>query len=545
MRGFLAIASRDLRAELSSYRLQKGRLVAAAIASVILLALALAERRTGGFSVSRLLATVPLGGMVPLCLVVIGLSRASTLLSVERREGTLPLLLLTRVSGWEIVGGKLAQALVMEATVFLAALPALLLPLVAVGLRGQEIWLVLLGCCNVLFFALALGLLASIFGDGRRMMGWCLLLFLPWTAGATPLAALLPSGRLRDLVVGLQWLNPCEALAHARTAAGGISSGAYWEPLLVSHALGWCFLLAAGLLLPRVCRWQAGTVPALGGWKTRWWQQVARRPLNGPARTRLLSRNPVLWLCAREQWPTVQLWLLLVVPGLGWGWLAWVAWAVKGLNLTIVLAIAAAVTWGVSLLFVVPGEAARQLVEDRHSGAMELLLCTPLGVRRILRGQWLSLSRRYLVPVSAVLLTSAGLMLAGYVTYGFGGMLDTEDRGLWLFSWAAGIVLVPVCLAALCWVTMSRALWARTTGEAVGMASLQVLGMPSLALWATYSAILWAGWPIDWWKAALLLTGAFVLAPGFLSWRARRLLLDGLRQATAHRYSRVKPSFWN
>ena len=47
-------------------------------------------------------------------------------------------------------------------------------------------------------------------------------------------------------------------------------------------------------------------------------------------------------------------------------------------------------------------EASRQLGTDRHNGALELLLCTPLDVPTILRGQWLAIVRQFAGPVCVV-----------------------------------------------------------------------------------------------------------------------------------------------
>ena len=148
--------------------------------------------------------------------------------------------------------------------------------------------------------------------------------------------------------------------------------------------------------------------------------------------------------------PAVQVWLLLAVPTLGWGWLTWIAWVVRGLNITVVLVIAAAVSWLVSLLAIIPREASRRLVDDRVTGALEVVLCTSLGTKALLQGQWLSLARRYSLPVLAVMAAGAALMGSGYATFGFGGMLDPEDRALWLIAWLSGIVLLPLWLTALC-----------------------------------------------------------------------------------------------
>jgi hypothetical protein len=112
---FFPIFARELRSERESHRLRKQRLVAGLIAGAILVVLIFAERWVGGISLRRLISVIPIAiaGVGPFMLLVIGLSRAGNLLSVERREGTLPLLLLTRMTGHDIVLGKLLQALLV------------------------------------------------------------------------------------------------------------------------------------------------------------------------------------------------------------------------------------------------------------------------------------------------------------------------------------------------------------------------------------------------------------------------------------------------
>ena len=139
-----------------------------------LLLAAIAERwTTGGLNFSKLMKMAPLASLGPFVLFIIGLNRAVHLLAVERREGTLPLLLLTHLNGYDIVLGKLLQALAMELTLLLATVPALLLPLLASGYKANELTLILLGWLNVLFFALALGLLISAYADGSKVTVGC------------------------------------------------------------------------------------------------------------------------------------------------------------------------------------------------------------------------------------------------------------------------------------------------------------------------------------------------------------------------------------
>ena len=511
--------------------------MAALIAGVTLMVALAAERWADGFSVTRLMRVVPFAALGPVALCILGLNRGANLLSAERREGTLPLLILTRLTGYDIVAGKLLQALLAELSLLLAITPALVMPLLMAGYRWSELVLVMIGSLNVLFFGLALGILASLFINGSKTASCCLLLFSPVLVYATPLGFLIPRGALRECLAAVQYLNPCAPLMHVGSAAGGIRPTAYWIPLLTSHATGWCFCVLAGFSLPRSCRWTAGASTG-AGW-TRWlnWRSALARALGSPGRQRLLDRNPVLWLAGRDPWPTVQMWLLLIVPSLLWAWLIWLAWAVRGINITIVLVVAAAVTWLVSFVAAVPREACRRLVEDRSSGALELLLCTPLNPEEILRGEWLSLRRRYLLPFSLITALSIAFMTIGYLTFGFGGMLDPEDRGVWLFAWAAGIGLLPCMLAGLCWVSMRRAMLARNAGEASGIALLQVLGVPAFCLWFLYMASLWAQADLDWRWIALLFVAAFGITPLGCAWYARALILAKLRLAAANRYT--------
>ncbi len=533
---FLPMAARHLRAELRSHRLHKGRLMTGLIMSIACVAVTVTDRWFGGPNWGQLMLVGCLGWIVPYALLFIGLSRASGLLSAERQEGLLPLLLITHLTGWDLLLGKLLQAMVIEATLLLATAPALVLPMLVLGFNPKELTLIILGCANVLFFALALGLLGSVFSDGPKAAAFCALLFMPLLAYSTPIAFLLPGGRSAEWVNALQLLNPCAALAHVQIAAAGIVLRPFWGTLLASHLAAWCFLGLGGWLLRPACRWQigrnAGPSRWTGGWN--WVHPFHSRPL--ALRTRLLDRNPFLWLTSRQTWPTLQVWLILALPGLCWSWLAWVIWA-RGINVTVVLSVATGVCWSITLLAVIPREASRQLVQDRLSGALELLLCTPLTEKAILRGQWLCLRRRYLLPLLSVIFCSIVLTWTGYATFGFGGMLDPGDRPGWLLSWLAGICLLPCWLVTLSWMAMRRALVARTPGEASAIALVHGLVLPAFALWVVHWFNVWMDWTPGLLGTTFLFGAGFVATPLLCAWYARRVLLAGLRRVAAERFS--------
>ncbi len=531
----LPVLARDLLSKRHHRRLRKERITVGTVSGLAVIVLASAERWADHFSIAAFVRAAPIASIGPLLLVCVGITLGSRLLAAERREGTLPLLLLTRLSGHDILMGKLLGAMAVQVDAFLAAVPALVLPMAIAGFGLEESCLMALGCANALFFGLCFGMLAAVFLDEEKAVSGCILMILPAMALATPVGALLPVGGLREWVGGFQCVNPLEAMAHVPAVVGGLRATAYWHPLLGSHMVAWAMLGFAGIVLPRVCRWQAGKSART---TKQGWAFMSARSSSVSFRTRLLDLNPFLWLSIRYRWASIQIWLYVCLAALLWGWLGWLSWARQGFNILVVLAGGLAATWLATLAVAVPAEAARRLVEDRQSGALELLLCTPVSVREIVKGQWLTLRRRYLTPWGLVTLLSLALMISGLATDGFGGMLDPEDRGFWVAAWLSGIVLAPLTLIALCWVSLRRTLFARNIGEASGIALLQVTGIPLFALAGasmTFHSLF--GWCPQWLENAGFWILGYVAWLLFCVWRSRRIIFRDLRLAATQRYS--------
>jgi len=112
-------------------------------------------------------------------------------LSEEKREGTLGLLFLTDLKGYDVVLGKLAATSVSAFYGLLAALPVLAVPLLLGGITNAEFWRVALVLVNTFLLSLAIGIFGSALSrDARRAMAanlaWGLLLMavLPAVAAA-------------------------------------------------------------------------------------------------------------------------------------------------------------------------------------------------------------------------------------------------------------------------------------------------------------------------------------------------------------------------
>ena len=93
-------------------------------------------------------------------------------LSRERREGTLGLLFLTDLGGWDVVLGKLAAAAWNAGYCLLGVLPVLALPVLLGGVTLGQVGLLAVALLNALFVGLAAGMFTSSFcRDARQAAG--------------------------------------------------------------------------------------------------------------------------------------------------------------------------------------------------------------------------------------------------------------------------------------------------------------------------------------------------------------------------------------
>jgi ABC-type Na+ efflux pump permease subunit len=161
-------------------------------------------------------------------------------------------------------------------------------------------------------------------------------------------------------------------------------------------------------------------------------------------------------------------------------------------------------------------EAPSQFHEDRRSGAMELLLTTPLTAQEIVSGRLAALWRRWRFAVGAVLAADV-LQLALGVAKGQGNSADE-----WIWFWVARMTFLVADAWAFAW--MGMWLGASTTGHrttapllglvlgipwlcfllylllvaTIGSALFQALGEVGNILFAlvggTLNSVLWAEW---------------------------------------------------
>ncbi len=471
--------------------------------------------------------------------------------SVEKREGTLGLLFLTDLRSHEIVLGKFVAHALAALYCQLALVPILGLSLLMGGIAMVDCVRMAAVLLVVTFTSLSLGLLASILTrEVQRAVGLNTLLSLAvWGGGfmVYGLLLLLHIWRIGgDVPDGwndwLLSLNPFTAFIASRSVLPGMSQNSgYFLSLGFSGGCGIVALVLATLWLPR--SWQdRGTRSAR--WGLSAWLQRLRFPRPGMAdqfRGRLLDVNPVLWLSARHWIRGWLVWGTLIgvfVSFVGLGWevsrgddtggpmVAFLVWSALVIHLLLK-------SW-------MANEAPRQFLEDRATGAMELLLTTSLTDREILEGRWRALRRQFLGPMGAALVLDAILLLVV-------AAIEPEDFGYSLAVALLSMVFLVLDLWAIGWL----GLWTGVSGggrTAASSVMVRIVALPmvvwiplmamgatggggggrfmAFALWACVgilNSVVWGAW------SRAQLEGRFremairrpVTRPGVLGWFSR------------------------
>ncbi len=436
-------------------------------------------------------------------------------ISRERRDGTLGLLLLTRVRGFEVLLGKLVSSGLASALGLAALLPVLMLPVLAGGVTGGEAIRKGLALFDTLFLALCAGLWASARSAER------------FRTART--ATLLVVG-LVLLPLGLGWVfrgshlelvSPLEAVLRADVAYR-FSSRPFWLCLGLVQVMGWLLMFGAMACL-RGGRWREEEAPmpvrVAGEWtgvetstaedageSVSADESFGARPRTCPWCGR--SNGSAAKHCAEcgtdlrprpvprpqpytpSTAPTPLHWLLRRRGGL-----APVLWLAAGLSVVNPLFIGIAGNWsglGLSLLGIyralglaslaITGSlfawaASRFFVEARRTRELELLVTTPVGAEALLTTQWDILKRAAIGPV---LLTIAPMALQGLLVFGPLYLRPDLSRLPYAASlWLSALTTV-LRIGALCWVGLWLGLRAGTQARAILWTLLLVDAPPYL-----------------------------------------------------------------
>jgi ABC-type transport system involved in multi-copper enzyme maturation permease subunit len=382
-----------------------------------------------------------------MAMVLAGPVLTSTAISAERLHNTLGVLLMTPISAWQIVAGKLFSRVLIALTLIGLSLPVLAVVRLMGGVEIAQMLAVLALCVATLLFTASVGLLFSILL--RRAYAVILLsyalFFLVWgiipTLAFWGIALLSSSTGAGPNLGALQWavklisqFNPFTAMMQAvfGQSAGGVLALAPWKwSAIWQLVLAMITLIVCARLVRRVAA-REGETPAAQRIQILP-PQFNQRPDAPEAagagalpaatstskkhRRRDVSDNPVLW---RE----------LGRPLLSRPWQRW-------LSLILLTGIL-----GVSYILIAVGEqldepyvqlpfawifcmimtaltcvlSATAIAQEKESDTWTLLLATAVTPRQIIAGKVLGLLRRLAWPAALIAAHLLLFTLTGAIT---------------------------------------------------------------------------------------------------------------------------------
>jgi ABC-type Na+ efflux pump permease subunit len=492
-------------------------------------------------TVAMTLFGVLTGGAV-LYAMLSGVRATADCMSEEKREGTLGLLFLTDLRGYDVVLGKLVASSVNAFYGMLAILPMLGIPLLMGGITAGEFARMVLLAVNSLLWSLALGIWVSTNSRSAQRAGLATLsLLLIVAAGLPALGAILAAlGRVPRVEAIFLLPSPGFGYYLAFDAPFKTQPNLYWICQTCLAVMSGVALVLASLRAPY--SWQDRPVGTRAlQWREQWRQwgfgdTTERRGF----RQRLLDRNPFFWLASRARLKPALVWGMLGLLACIWTW-GLAKYRHDWLNETMYVGTALVLNFLLRAWFA--AEAARQLAEDRKAGTLELLLSTPLSVREILHGQWLALQRQFLWPVALVLAVECLFMFA------ISSEATLQDsRADWAAFWICLMVMLAADLVAIYWIGMWQALTARNPARAASNTVAIVFVLPWGLIALTMLVVVMGpfggsstddGWKLFlgmWFVSGILVDLLFAL-------KARSNLIDRFRLTAQQRYA-LRPGFW-
>ena len=350
---------------------------------------------------------------------VAGFSLTCDSISQEKRDATLGLLFLTDLKGYDIVLGKLSVAVMRGLYALIATFPVLALPLMMGGTNLIELARTTGTLLIALLFSMAMGLAVSSLmrrsWGSLGVSGFVVLVF----AMVLPAFSLIVRSYFRAPQVA-HWIelpSPSYAMHMSFRNAIGLTGNDFGYSLTILLLLSVAGVLTATITTPYVWkdRPPARRLAAFLGFFRR--LKFGSDEFRVRLRRRMLESNPIFWLSRRERVSSGMLLLLLFLMGALASWVGRQNWNVIGPGANDVfprLAWFACAAMAHSLIMLrLAVIAAERFGDDRRSGALELILSTPMSIKTILSGHWMGLRRAFAGP--ALLAFGFQAMALGYL----------------------------------------------------------------------------------------------------------------------------------
>jgi len=416
------------------------------------------------------------------CLVA-GIFLTADCLSEEKREGTLGLLFLTELKGYDVVFGKLVATSLHSIYGLLAVLPLLALPLLMGGITSGEFWRVTSVLLLTLYLTLSIGMLVSAFSRETRQAMLATLLIIITLSGLLPLCwwiqtVCFPSSHWDFLL----WPSPAYLYIHAFDYFLWRANGAeFWCSFVTIFILASSALLTACFYLPQIWHEKAESSEPRAN------QNWRRHFRFGSTAMRLANRwrleyNPFYWLSSRDRFPSLAAKTIVGLLFLIWIGCYAGCYSPSSRTKDTCFGIVMFLGYGIHqvLKALIAIEASRRLSEDRQSGALELLLVTPLSISKILSGQRRALRETFRWPIiiAALLNLCMFLLITGKNPLRMNG----DDRVVFCEMYIGGAIMLVLDAFALSWVGMAMAMKKRGHHRAIYATFARVMLPPWLAI---------------------------------------------------------------
>ena len=369
------------------------------------------------------------------CLLA-GLWTTSDTLTREKTDGTLGLLFLTDLRGYDVVLGKMITASLKSFYGVLAVLPVLALPLLMGGVTNDQFWRTAGALLNILIFSLSMGMFFSALSwSSGRAVFWTF--FSLFSVTMLPLIHLWLGGTAS----ALNFVSPGFAMANASapvigTPAAGFSG--HWAWLGSGLAVSGMLLVLASWTISH--RWRETKLrpqtPSLGE-RT----DGDRLQSSAERQSAILDANPAGWLVWRvRSFRTSRRLLMALMITIGLVLPGFVVLAGAGIDdLWIFMG---SLVWVGS--FWIRLEVARHAVTTIHeakaSGALEQILVTPVDEKEFRRGHFAAMVRFWMWPV--ILLASLPIVAALFSMFMEGWIFDDALFGVSIMGLMSGLIAV-------------------------------------------------------------------------------------------------------
>lgn len=353
-----------------------GRILTTVLGFLLCLVLVFASSGQGGAIVFNTLAFFSFA----FCLIQ-GVRRASGMITEEKREGTLGLLFLTPLKPRDIIGGKFFSVAIPMIQPLLAFLPVLSISILLGGTTWGELLRSILVLGSVLVLSISTGLFVSSWSRDTNHSGRRTLLLL--------LAAVfIPVIFGRGILDPLRYFTPWTAYRTISDPGYRVNGEDFWLSIITTNAFSLLALLGATFFLPR--RFEEKEIAQI---KT----PALDRKFSQAERAAILDRNPGEWLAVRSSIGRVKIWIMngamLVFGGVAI-YLTTDPISFGGAGIAFVPLAAG------SLILILPlaSQSSYPLSDARRSGAIDLLVSTPLNPSSLIKGQITALLRQFGPP---------------------------------------------------------------------------------------------------------------------------------------------------